>query len=53
MSEMKRRAFMKSSALCATGAVATSQTAEARSNASGVGGYDYPLPKIKQGATLI
>jgi lysophospholipase L1-like esterase len=53
MSQMKRRAFMKSSAACATGALAATGAAEARENASGIDGYDYPLPKIKKGATLL
>ncbi|MHC4250516.1 MAG: SGNH/GDSL hydrolase family protein [Planctomycetota bacterium] len=54
MPEMTRRTFIKSAA-CASAAALTvgSRVAEARENASGIGGYDYRLPRLKQGATLL
>ncbi|MGY8768518.1 MAG: GDSL-type esterase/lipase family protein [Pirellulales bacterium] len=55
MAELNRRTFIKTSALGAAAVVATSSVAVAdqRQNASGVTGYNYRLPKIKQGATLL
>ncbi len=68
MAQLNRRTFIRSSAVCAsavaTGAAVaaptqTAQTAQAaanntsRDNASGVVGYNYRLPKIKTGATLL
>jgi lysophospholipase L1-like esterase len=53
---MKRRTFIKSAACASAVAVtagAGSRIAEARENASGIGGYDYRLPKIQPGATLL
>lgn len=54
-SGMKRRTFIGSSAACAVSAVLASEAAaaEAQTNASGVAGYDYRLPKIATGATLL
>ena len=54
-SDMKRRAFIGSSAACAVSAVmgGRARAAETRANASGVAGYDYRLPKIATGATLL
>jgi lysophospholipase L1-like esterase len=55
-SEMKRRMFLRSSVggaaavMIGAGSV---EAAPARENASGVAGYDYRLPKIKTGATLL
>jgi lysophospholipase L1-like esterase len=64
MAQLNRRSFIGSSAICASavaaGAVtAPVQTAAAashekhRDNPSGVAGYDYRLPKIIKGATLL
>jgi lysophospholipase L1-like esterase len=50
-----RRAFLKSGA-AAAGVVAfgaSAQAAGSRTNASGVGGYDYPLPKFEKGSRLL
>lgn len=52
---LDRRKFLKSSAVAA-GAIALSSSAEAgepRENASGVRGYDYRLPKFKEGSRLV
>ena len=50
----KRRAFIGSAAACAAAVVTGgARAAEGRTNASGGGGYDYRLPKIKTGATLL
>ena len=50
-----RRAFFGSSAACAAAAVTTAQSeaSQAHANASGIAGYDYRLPKLKEGATLL
>jgi len=55
MAEVNRRTFLTSSAACASAAAVAlgAEAAEARANASGVAGYTYRLPKIKQGATLL
>ena len=55
MVEMNRRTFIGSSAACASVAVVTAgaEAAGARANASGVTGYNYRLPKIRKGATLL
>ena len=52
---LNRRMFIASSAVGASGAVvaAGAGAAEPRANASGVAGYGYRLPKIKQAATLL
>ena len=54
-SEMKRRAFIGASAAGAAAAVMGGgvDAAHGRANAAGVAGYDYRLPKIKTGATLL
>ncbi|MFT5104918.1 MAG: lysophospholipase L1-like esterase, partial [Pseudoalteromonas tetraodonis] len=52
---IKRRNFLKGSAISA-GAIATGSTVnaqEAKSNASGVGGYNYRLPSFKKGSRLL
>ncbi len=55
--EMRRRMFLRSSVAGTAAAVmigaGRTEAAEARDNASGVTGYDYRLPKIKKGATLL
>ncbi|MDP6633740.1 MAG: SGNH/GDSL hydrolase family protein [Phycisphaerae bacterium] len=54
--EIKRRVFLRSSAAAGAAAIICAGRAEAapdRTNASGVTGYDYRLPKIKKGATLL
>lgn len=66
MADINRRAFIKSSTACATAAVATTSitsaeaavaaakvATETRDNPSGIGGYNYRLPKIATGATLL
>jgi len=55
MIELNRRTFITSSAACASAAAVTlgAGAADARANASGVAGYNYRLPKIKKGATLL
>ena len=55
MAELNRRAFIRSSAACASAAVVTvgAEAAAARANGSGVAGYNYRLPKIRKGATLL
>ena len=55
MRELNRRTFIRSSVACASAAVVTAraEAAEPRTNASAVTGYDYRLPKIKPGATLL
>ena len=57
MLKLSRRMFIRASTVGATGAVvagrAEALAAESRQNASGVSGYDYRLPKIKSGATLL
>ena len=55
MAELNRRAFIQSTAIGAASAVAASgvAVAEERQNASGVKGYNYRLPNIKQVATLL
>jgi len=52
---MKRRAFIGASAVGAGAVVmgGRAQAAQGRANASGVTGYDYRLPKIKKGSTLL
>ena len=52
---MKRRTFIKSSAACAASTLLAprAEAAEIRADASGIPGYDYRLPKIKKGATLL
>ncbi len=52
---MKRRTFIGSAAACAvsTAIVGGAEAGESRANASGVAGYDYRLPKIATGATLL
>jgi len=54
-SEMKRRAFIGASAAGAAAAFMGrgAQAAQGRENAAGVSGYDYRLPKIKKGSTLL
>ena len=57
-SGMKRRTFIGSSAACAVSAVLPggadlAEAGQPRTNASGVPGYDYRLPKIATGATLL
>jgi lysophospholipase L1-like esterase len=54
-SEMKRRTFIRASAACAASAVMAGgpEAAEARADVSGISGYDYRLPKITKGATLL
>ena len=55
--EMRRRMFLRSSAAATAAAVMIgsrrTEAAAARENASGVAGYEYRLPKIKKGATLL
>ena len=54
--EMKRRMFLKASlggSAAALVAADQAQGAPSRANPSGVTGYDYRLPKIKTGATLL
>ncbi|NQU26242.1 MAG: SGNH/GDSL hydrolase family protein [Candidatus Nealsonbacteria bacterium] len=55
MIELNRRAFIRSSAACAAAAVVTAEAeaADVRANASEVTGYNYRLPKINKGATLL
>lgn len=55
MAELNRRTFIASSAACASAAVVTvgAEAGAARANASGVAGYNYRLPKIRKGATLL
>lgn len=55
MVELNRRTFIRSSAACASAAVVTTGalTADARASAPGITGYDYRLPKIRKGATLL
>ncbi len=55
MSKPNRRTFIASSAACASAAIVTTQAeaADTRQNASGVTGYDYRLPKIAEGSTLL
>ncbi len=55
MATLNRRTFFKASAACASAAVVTSsvEAAESRTKLSGIAGYDYRLPKIKKGATLL
>lgn len=61
MPDLNRRTFIRSSAACAAGAVAvnanSTDAAEAvvarGVNAAGVPGYDYRLPKIAKGSTLL
>ena len=55
MVRLNRRTFIRSSVACASAAVVTAraEAASSRANASGVPGYDYRLPKIKRGATLL
>ncbi len=55
MVEMNRRTFIRSSAVCASAALVTGvgSAADDRANPSGVAGYNYRLPKIKKGATLL
>jgi len=55
MVQLNRRMFITSSAAGVSAAMATAGAgaAESRANASGVSGYDYRLPKIKRGATLL
>ena len=52
---LNRRTFIGSTAVCGTAAVVTAGAGASRdpTNASGEGGYDYRLPKISQGATLL
>lgn len=52
---MKRRTFIKSSAACAVSAMIAggAEPAEARADVSGIPGYDYRLPRIKEGSTLL
>ena len=53
-SGMKRRAFIGAAAGAAAVVVGGgTQAAQGRENASGVAGYDYRLPKIKKGTTLL
>jgi len=54
-SGMKRRTFIGSSAACAVSAVLADEACAAmeRTNAYGIAGYDYRLPKIAAGATLL
>ena len=52
---LDRRTFLRGTALC-TGAVAASKAGEVRgavTNLSGVGGYDYRLPKLAKGSRLL
>lgn len=52
---LDRRTFLRGTALC-TGAVAASKVGEVRgavTNLSGVGGYDYRLPKLAKGSRLL
>ena len=55
MVKVNRRTFIWSSSACASAAVVTGKAtaADARANASGVGGYNYRLPKLTEGATLL
>jgi len=48
-----RRTFFSSSVVCATAAVVAAEAADATTNASGVAGYSYRLPKFSQGTTLL
>jgi len=52
---LDRRTFLRGTALC-TGAVAVSKVGEVQgavTNPSGVGGYDYRLPKLAKGSRLL
>ena len=53
--EMKRRTFIGASVAGAAVAFMGrgAEAAQGRENAAGVAGYDYRLPKIKTGATLL
>jgi lysophospholipase L1-like esterase len=55
MIELDRRTFLRSSSVCASAALATAaaEASGAPASPGGVGGYDYRLPKIAQGATLL
>jgi len=55
MVDLNRRTFFRSSAACASAAVVTAGAlaADRRANVSGVSGYDYRIPKIRKGATLL
>ncbi len=53
MAGPNRRAFFSSSVVCATAAVVTAKASDATTNASGVTGYSYRLPKFSEGATLL
>jgi len=55
MSTTNRRTFLKGTALCAgAGAIcAAGQASEGRTNPSGVTGYGYRLPAIKEGSRLL
>lgn len=52
---LNRRTFIRSSAACASAAAWTTgaSAAATQANTSGVAGYDYRLPKIRKGATLL
>lgn len=55
MAEVSRRTFITSSSACASAAAVAvgAGAADARAKAAGVAGYNYRLPKIKTGATLL
>lgn len=55
MAKLHRRTFIGSSAACASAALVTAGAlaVDAQGNASGVTGYNYRLPKISKGATLL
>jgi lysophospholipase L1-like esterase len=55
MFESNRRTFFRSSVVCATAAVVTSEAAasQATANPTAITGYNYQLPKFSQGTTLL
>ena len=55
MSFWSRRAFITSTTAAGAAALAAtpSQAAESRTDVSGVSGYDYRLPKLEKGSTLL
>ncbi|MFP6872967.1 MAG: twin-arginine translocation signal domain-containing protein, partial [Verrucomicrobiales bacterium] len=50
---MNRRNFLKAGALCGGAAATTGSAHGAKSNPSGVAGYQYRLPGFKEGTRLL